>query len=85
MRYAYTGNVHDDEGDTTYCHRCGSAVIRRDWYELRSWELTGEGDCASCGTRCSGRFEGPPGRWGRKRLPVRLADFARRRADGPSR
>jgi pyruvate formate lyase activating enzyme len=77
VRYAYTGNVHDPEGDATYCHQCGSAVIRRDWYELRSWHLTGEGSCESCGSLCAGRFEGQPGRWGRRRLPVRLADFAR--------
>ncbi len=72
VRYAYTGNVHDEEGDTTRCHDCGQAVIRRDWYELTGWNLTDDGHCAACGALCAGRFHGPPGNWGRCRLPVRL-------------
>jgi len=75
VRYAYTGNVHDVEGDTTFCHECGAAVIGRDWYELTSWNLTDDGSCATCGVRCAGRFGGPPGQWGRHRRPVRLADY----------
>ena len=75
VRYAYTGNVHDLEGDTTRCHGCGAAIVVRDWYELRSWQLTRAGECAACGTRCAGRFEAEPGEWGRRRLPVRMADF----------
>ena len=63
------------QGDTTDCHACGVAVIRRDWYELKAWNLDDEGSCGECGARCAGRFEGPPGRWGSRRLPVRLADF----------
>ena len=23
VRYAYTGNVHDARGQSTYCHACG--------------------------------------------------------------
>ena len=34
VRYAYTGNVHDAEGGSTYCHGCGGLLIGRDWYEL---------------------------------------------------
>ncbi len=73
IRYAYTGNVHDAEGDATYCHGCGRRVIGRDWYELNHWDLTGDGRCAHCGAPCAGVFDGPPGDWGRKRMPVRLA------------
>ncbi len=25
IRYAYTGNVHDFEGESTCCHNCGTA------------------------------------------------------------
>ncbi|MDQ3973358.1 MAG: AmmeMemoRadiSam system radical SAM enzyme, partial [Actinomycetota bacterium] len=32
VRYAYTGNVHDPDGGSTYCHACGERVIARDWY-----------------------------------------------------
>nr|VFJ63243.1 MAG: pyruvate formate lyase activating enzyme [Candidatus Kentron sp. DK] len=56
VRYAYTGNVHDPEGQSTYCHQCGSCLIGRDRYTLTAWNLTGEGNCAKCGTRCAGVF-----------------------------
>jgi pyruvate formate lyase activating enzyme len=73
VRYAYTGNVHDQEGDATTCHNCGHVVIGRDWYELTEWNLTGDGRCRNCTARCAGVFDGPPGTWGRRRRPVRLA------------
>lgn len=72
VRYAYVGNVHDPEGDSTYCHNCGAMLIGRDWYELSTWNLTDDGHCRNCGTACAGVFAGPPGKWGRKRQPVRL-------------
>ena len=75
IRYAYTGNVHDEEGGSTYCHQCGSRLIGRDWYVMTAWNLTDDGRCKVCGTACAGVFDGPPGRWGAKRLPVRLKDF----------
>ena len=34
LRYVYTGNVHDIEGDTTTCPGCGTEVVVRDWYEM---------------------------------------------------
>ncbi len=73
VRYAYTGNVHDPEGGTTFCHACGAALIVRDWYQLLAWSLTEDGHCAACGTSCAGVFDGLPGTWGARRLPVRLA------------
>jgi pyruvate formate lyase activating enzyme len=78
VRYAYTGNVHDAAGGSTYCHGCGARVIERDWYTLGEWRLTDDGRCTACGTPCAGRFAGRPGRWGARRMPVRLADFEAR-------
>jgi pyruvate formate lyase activating enzyme len=75
VRYAYTGNVQDPEGQSTFCHHCGRVVIGRDGYVLTAWHLTDDGRCRFCGTACAGVFEGPPGAWGAKRLPVRLAGF----------
>jgi pyruvate formate lyase activating enzyme len=72
LRYVYTGNVHHPATQTTYCHGCGQPVIGRDWYELTSWHLTDEGCCRSCGAAAAGVFDGPPGRWGRKRRPISL-------------
>jgi len=75
VRYAYTGNVHDEEGQSTYCHQCGKRLIGRDWYVITEWALTADGRCPQCGTPCAGVFEERPGTWGARRLPVRLADF----------
>jgi pyruvate formate lyase activating enzyme len=76
VRYAYTGNVEDPVGGSTCCHACGAMLITRDWYEVRDWALTDDGHCRRCGTRCAGVFEGPPGKWGTRRRPVRLAGFS---------
>ncbi len=75
LRYVYTGNVHDEAGDSTCCPGCGEVAIGRDWYVLTSWNLTDDGRCQSCGDRIAGVFEGPAGSWGARRQPVRLADF----------
>jgi len=76
VRYAYTGNVHDGNGGSTYCHRCGETLIGRDWYVLSDWNLTEAGHCSRCGTRCAGVFEARPGTWGSRRMPVRMRDDA---------
>ena len=75
VRYAYTGNVQDKQGSSTYCHQCGKILIGRDGYELSDWNLTDSGSCTSCGTPCAGVFDGPPGTWGAKQMPVRLGKF----------
>ncbi len=74
VRYAYTGNVHDRQGDTTICPGCHRPVIERDWYEIRAYRLHDDGRCSGCGTPIAGVFDGPAGRWGRTRLPVRIAE-----------
>jgi len=73
VRYAYTGNVHDSRGGSTFCHVCGALLIERDWYELGAWGLDAEGRCASCGTACAGVFEARPGDWGSRRLPLDMS------------
>ena len=72
VRYAYTGNVHDRAGQSTYCHACGAVLIGRDWYTISEWNLTPAGECRACGTRLAGVFDARPGDWGARRLPVRL-------------
>jgi pyruvate formate lyase activating enzyme len=71
VRFAYTGNVHDRMGGSTYCAECCALVIERDWYELHAYALSEDGRCETCGARVPGVFAGPPGSWGRRRLPVR--------------
>ncbi len=74
LRYAYTGNVHDPAGQSTRCHHCGALLIERDWYRLGAWRLTGDGRCAACDTPLPGVFDGPPGTWGPRRLPVQIVN-----------
>jgi pyruvate formate lyase activating enzyme len=76
IRHAYTGNVHDQTGGSTYCHGCGERLIGRDWYVLSEWNLTDQGRCRFCDETCAGHFDSSPGTWGSRRLPVRLQDFA---------
>lgn len=71
LRYVYTGNVHDREGDTTFCPSCGTDVIERDWYEILGSKLN-KGSCAECGTAIAGRFGETVGSYGRKRMRVVL-------------
>ncbi len=75
LHYVYVGNVHDAQASSTYCHACGTRLIERDWYQLGEWNLDDGGHCRGCGTKMAGVIEGPAGTWGRRRLPVRLADF----------
>jgi pyruvate formate lyase activating enzyme len=72
LHYVYTGNVHDTDGGSTTCRECGALLVERDWYRLGRYALTDDGRCRTCGTALPGRFAGPAGTWGPRRLPVRL-------------
>ncbi len=73
LRYVYTGNVHDFDGSSTYCHACGERLIGREGYELSTWDIVVEGGraaCRHCATPVAGRFEAEQGHWGARRRPV---------------
>ena len=70
LRYVYTGNIRDAQGQNTYCHMCGALLIGRDGYNLTDWNLKPIGLCAKCGAPCAGVFEDKPGNWGARYLPV---------------
>ena len=70
LHYVYTGNVRDLEGGTTRCRACGIPLVERDGYELVTYRIDDDGACRSCGTPCPGRFAGPAGTWGARRLPI---------------
>ncbi|MEE4163067.1 MAG: AmmeMemoRadiSam system radical SAM enzyme [Woeseiaceae bacterium] len=73
LRYVYTGNVHDFDGSSTYCHACGERLIGRDWYELSTWNIgvdTGRPACRHCAAPVAGVFEDRPGHWGPRRQAV---------------
>jgi pyruvate formate lyase activating enzyme len=76
LNYVYTGNVHDPAGGSTYCPSCEKAVIARDWYDIRGYQLGDDGACKFCGAKIAGRFQkfGKP--FGPRRIPVRLQEKA---------
>jgi pyruvate formate lyase activating enzyme len=72
LHHVYTGNVHNIEGDTTFCQHCQAPLIVRDWHQINQYRLTPRGDCPDCGTALAGRFDAQEGHFGRRRIPIRL-------------
>ncbi len=72
VRYAYTGNIRDSTGATTWCHRCGALLIERHGYQISQWQLDARGRCLRCQSPLPGVFESQPGTWGARSLPVRM-------------
>ena len=72
LNYVYTGNLHDENGGSTYCPSCGEALIVRDWYDIRGYHVTDAGACSHCGARIPGRFQKFSKPFGPRRIPVRL-------------
>jgi pyruvate formate lyase activating enzyme len=72
IKHVYTGNVHDQAGQSTYCAGCGGLLIERDWYSLGTYRVI-DGACAECGHALAGRFDAAKGSWGPRRLPVVLS------------
>ena len=35
IKYCYTGNVHDTKNQSTYCVKCGSLLIERNWHQIK--------------------------------------------------
>lgn len=54
VKYCYVGNIFDDEGQTTFCPKCGNALIRRSWHDIIGYHLTD--DHCPCGQRIPGYF-----------------------------
>jgi pyruvate formate lyase activating enzyme len=72
LRYVYTGNVRNAEGDTTFCPRCQTALIERDWHRIANYRLTPAGACPHCSTAVAGRFAAQAGNFGRRRIPIAI-------------
>jgi len=61
LRFVYAGNLPGLVGnlENTYCPSCDELLVKRHGYLIRSYHLTSDGGCPSCGARV-------PGRWGRE-------------------
>jgi len=76
LQYIYTGNVHNQEGDTTFCPSCKTPLIVRDWYHINKYRLTEDGHCPDCKTAIAGRFDTSAGSFGRRRIPIAIGTYA---------
>ena len=75
LRYVYTGNVHDETGQSTYCHACGAKLIG----------ATGTGSppgssrqraLASHAARPAPGCSTPVLAWGQRRVPLFMGSAA---------
>jgi pyruvate formate lyase activating enzyme len=74
LNYVYTGNVHDEEGGTTFCAACENAVIVRDWYRILNYRVSEDGGCLECGERIAGRYGAFAQPFGPRRIPVNITN-----------
>jgi pyruvate formate lyase activating enzyme len=58
LLHVYAGNMPGRVGDLedTRCARCSATLIARHGYQIRSYRLTPDGCCPSCGTAAPGRW-----------------------------
>ncbi len=55
LNFVYVGNVHNREGQTTYCPQCHTPLITRDWHSVHK-NIINNGKCPKCGKAIPGRF-----------------------------
>ncbi len=53
LRYVYEGNVPGERGENTYCYQCGSLLIQRHGFHVRSNRIR-HGCCPNCGAVIDG-------------------------------
>ncbi len=72
LHHVFTGNVHDSEDGTTFCPNRHAALIVRDWYDIRRYDVDPEGRCPHCQTAIAERFGKTLGHDGRTFVPRRI-------------
>jgi len=56
LKYVYIGNVPGHQGETTFCPKCGKALIMRVGYTITANNLV-KGKCKFCGEKIEGMWE----------------------------
>ncbi|WP_430229135.1 AmmeMemoRadiSam system radical SAM enzyme [Nitrosomonas communis] len=72
LNYVYTGNMHNKDGDITFCPSCSTTLIERDWYEIAHYRLTSNSHCPDCDIAIAGRFDEYAETFGRRRMSVTI-------------
>jgi pyruvate formate lyase activating enzyme len=55
LKYVYLGNIYSPENQSTYCHRCKSILIERNWHSIKIKNLLNN-KCQVCRTELPGVF-----------------------------
>jgi pyruvate formate lyase activating enzyme len=71
LKFVYTGNLTDREGEETRCAGCGELLAARDRYEILAYRVVG-GACPSCHRPVPGHWPAEAGDWGARRERVQL-------------
>lgn len=74
VRFAYTGNVRDADGGSTWCPTCGALLIERMGYQLGRWGIGPDGCCDKCRSPVPGCFTAGPGSAPGHSVRVRMVD-----------
>ena len=53
LLYVYSGNIPGDEGENTYCSKCGKLVIRRFGFKVIEYNIEN-----SCCSFCNNKIDG---------------------------
>jgi len=53
LKYVYTGNLPDDEGDSTFCPKCKEILIKRRFFSIIENKIK-RGKCFNCGEKIAG-------------------------------
>jgi len=49
LKHVYVGNAEVEDGDTTFCAKCGARLVVRERYVVRENRLAATGACPACG------------------------------------
>jgi pyruvate formate lyase activating enzyme len=55
VKYCYVGNVNDKKNQSTFCQKCGSLLIERNWYYVKIVNLIND-HCSKCKQLLPGVF-----------------------------
>jgi pyruvate formate lyase activating enzyme len=56
LNYVYLGNVHSPQKQTTYCPKCKTTIISRNWHQTIIEQPNFDGKCTKCGFELAGFF-----------------------------
>ncbi len=59
LKYVYTGNIPNQDTESTYCSKCDHLLIKRQGYQVENVGLDlRSGKCKACGTKIAGVWRG---------------------------